>query len=393
MRNAVLSAWLTLGAGLALCVAGCGRKPTTEPDATPAPPTEEEAQAFGKQLEAAVTSGDREGAYRLFRMDDLLERSLSGLKVSESRRAKALASARKGESTAVVNEVLAEVRRGGNYRFLRVRTVGGRPHVLMRFISTENVGSYQEFLLARFPDGQVASEDFHVLHTGERVSQTLRRAFLEQTAAEEGGRSGKSEGKEKLFNDLLNQGLNKEGLAVFRLLPPEAQRDKVTLIRAATAASQVDEPEYLRLLGVFRKHYPDDPAIDFLSIDYFVVNKQFDQALACIDRVDNALGGDPFLQVRRAVVFFEAGRRTEARAAIKKAIEQEPTLQAAYWQRVTFALKEKNHADTLTWLKRVVERCGVALDRESMRGNADYADFVGSPEFVELWLWYGERKK
>ena len=76
----------------------------------------------------------------------------------------------------------------------------------------------------------------------------------------------------------------------------------------------------------------------FLSIGYFLSNKQYDEAPCCIR--PTALGGDPYLHVIRANTLLEA-KSTDGSAA-DKAIEQEPDLPEAHG-RIAAAAGEKNY--------------------------------------------------
>jgi hypothetical protein len=52
---------------------------------------------------------------------------------------------------------------------------------------------------------------------------------------------------------------------------------------------------------------------------------------------------------------------------------------------------EQNHADTLAWLKRIVDACAMKIDFNQMRAAPDYAAFVTSPQFAEFDDWYRRR--
>jgi len=99
------------------------------------------------------------------------------------------------------------------------------------------------------------------------------------------------------------------------------------------------------------------------------------------------------LLTMRGTLLAEAGRTGEARAVLEKAISQEPRLVKAYWARIQLALQEKNHDDTITWLKRIVVSFDAAITVERMKMSAEYAAFVASPQFTEFREWYKARKK
>src|SRR5262249_28440975 len=136
-----------------------------------------------------------------------------------------------------------------------------------------------------------------------------------------------------------------------------------------------------------------DPAVDIVSIDYYVLKKQFKEALDCVERLDKAVGGDPYLFVLRANLLLESGQFTDAIAAVDKALKQEPKLEEAYWSRITIALKEKKHGDTSVWLKKAVEELNLTLNEEEMRNTPEYQPFLQSPEYREFRRWYEKRKK
>jgi len=157
------------------------------------------------------------------------------------------------------------------------------------------------------------------------------------------------------------------------------------------AAGEIDEAHNFVAVEEGRRLFPNDPAIEWFSVNYFLVKKEYDKALRCIEAVENAVGGDPYLQAKRAQVFVDAGRLQQAKAAAEKAVELEPGLADAYWSRVDVAVKEKNHKDTLDWLKRVVEETDDEV--EDLTTAPEYGEFIKSPQHKEWLKWYADRKK
>jgi tetratricopeptide (TPR) repeat protein len=151
------------------------------------------------------------------------------------------------------------------------------------------------------------------------------------------------------------------------------------------------EADYLAGLETFRQLYPNDPAIDFISIDYFLLKKRYDEVHKSIDRLDKAVGGDPYLNVLRGSTSMEAGQFEEASRAMEKAIKDEPDMSKAYWARIGLSLQEKKHDDTLKWLQAIVEKCQVAIT--NLNEVPEYAEFVKSPQHGEWQKWYVIRGK
>ena len=236
--------------------------------------------------------------------------------------------------------------------------------------------NYHEFLLARSPDGQVVTEDMYVFLSGEMLTQTFRRFLLNFLASPEQGGAVQLRGPDQLYvkhareigkmATAIQKDRGKEALAIFRKLPADLQKDKVIQLIAIRAAQDGDEAEYLVELERFRKAHPEDVAIDFLSIDYHIIKKQYDEALKALGRADKAVGGDPYLQVIKGGLLIQAGRFQQARTTLEKAVKDEPKLIHGYWALVSLALEEKNHAETAVWLKKI-EESGLAEYRRPER--------------------------
>lgn len=401
--------WAVLAA--CLC-AGCGKKGPNPDDPGPAPPvaahvgpplTDEDYREFGRKLEKAVAEGDTAELGRLIRVMDLFERSISDLDLSASMRKGVMAGASQ-QSGQFAGQIAEVVKNGGSYTLVRVRTVDGRKKALFRLLFSEGGVNYHEYTLARYPDGLVGTEDLYIYLAGEPITQTFRRTLLGLLAGQDRGLVGRLSGPDQamaknvkvligMTTDIRN-GRFKEGLAAFRKLPPELQKNKVFQIFAIQAAQGTgDDAEYLAAMERFRRDHPDDPAAELMSIDYFTLKKQYDEVLKAVDRLDRAVGGDPYLDVLRSSALAEAGRFRDAAAAAEKSVKGNPKLPLAYWTRVSVALKEKNHKDTLAWLKKGVEAGVIRIDLDNIRTSAEYAVFAKSPEFKELTAWLAKREK
>jgi tetratricopeptide (TPR) repeat protein len=285
-----------------------------------------------------------------------------------------------------------------------VRTVDGRPRVLMRLIQGEGGLNYHEFTLTRYPDQQVAAEDVYIYVSGEPLTQTFRRLLLGFMAGQNKGVLAKLRGEEQVLSNHLGEitrlsamvqnGQNKEALDTFHKLPPELQKNKMLQLMAIMAASSTEnEKDYLVEMERFRTNHPNDAAGDLVSIDYFLLKKNYDETLRLLDRLDKSLGGDPYLMALKGTTLAEAGRFKEARASADKAIKDDPKLREAYWARATVSTKEKDHDETLKCLKILVEKLEPTLDPNNLLADDRFKDFVKTPQFSEFKKWLAGRAK
>jgi len=392
---------------ICVLVGGCKPKPTEVPAATPAPAvvngtpaTEDECKEFARKMELAVVQRNRASLDQLFALEDLVIRCLSDLSMTGSQRQSIVQGVKEqARKSTLAAQILADVERGGSFKLLRVREVDGRFRALFRLIGSDSGVTYHDFILARSPDGRVISEDIHLFTNGELISQSLRRILLPAVAELNKGSVANLRGADRTFLDnmpkflamgeAIQAGNKPEAVKIYKALPVEFREQKVMVFLYLSAA-EGDDIETTNAFELYRKLFPADPALDLLSIDYFRLKKQYENALRGIDKTEMAVGGDPYLHVMRANVLIEANRYKEALAALDKAIEQEPTLSAAYWSRILVSVKEKNHVDTLVWLKKLVEK--TTEEVADLATVVEYADFVKSPQHAE-WLKWNARKK
>lgn len=370
------------------------------------PLNEKDHEEFGRKLETAVAKGDKAALDQLIPITGLFELAIADLELVPKMRQSLMTEVEKSKSKfSFRDELLGEIKKGGKYTLLRTRMVEGRQRVTMRLTGSDDDLNYHEFLLRRDANGRVVAEDIYIFMTGEMLSSTLRRLVFNLLPA--GGAQGlleKLKGADQAYLNSLRDvmrfstaakaGRNKDAMAIYRKLPEELQNDKAMILMAIMVAQKADDDdEYLAGMERFRKAYPKDPAIDFISIDYYVLKKQYGKAIESIQRVEKAVGGDPYLQILTAVVLNQSGKAAEAKPLVEKAVQADPKLAFGYWVRVTISLGEKNHADTLTWLKKIVETGIAEIDADSIQKADGYAEFAKSPEFQKLKKWLAERKK
>lgn len=393
-----------LFAVVVLGLGGCekSKPPVTTSAPAPAarsvgkPLTDEECRAVGEQISKAVKSGDVAGFDRLIDWDAVNQASTSGIDAPEASRKnfiKGLDQARLG-GKGVANVIVEAVKKGGSYTLLRVHTRDNRPWLMFRLLLPEAGVNYHDLPLARRPDGKVKAMDIYIGLSGELLSQTFRRGFI-QALAQAPGNSliGRLTGSDQKYAKYLKSlgemgeaaraGQYARMMEIYKASPAELKKEKnVLLLRLQAAQNLGDDAEYSKSIEDFRAEYPNDACIDILSIDYYVLKKQFDQSLACIDRLDKAIGGDPYLEVLRAGAHIEQGNFAAARADLKKAIDAEPGLVDAYWSLVNVSLQDKNFDETLKTLRTIREKFGIEIG--DLTQVPLYKDFAASPQYQEF---------
>jgi hypothetical protein len=293
----------------------------------------------------------------------------------------------------MLGELLKTWQQGGSYHFLGCREVAGSREARFRMLLPSKGINYHFLRLAVAEDGSVRAVDWYIFLLGQWQSETLRQAFLPlaNTWAKGGAHLiAPAEGQFVThFHDIqaMVESYQKKDfeqvLQVYRGLPESVQRHKMPFALRLGAAQALHGDAQRQALDDFRKFYPNDAAVDLIVFDDLVAHKSFDKALAGIDRIDKAVGGDPHLKVVRAQVLQKQGKRAEALKMVEAAIAEEPTLKGAYYFLTHRALQAKDFAKTAELLTTLETKCGVKF--KDLTKVPAYREFVKSPEY-ETWL-------
>jgi hypothetical protein len=403
---------LTITLGLLLVAGGCARKKPNLDEGENAdspmpvaqfhhgkPLTIEECKSFAARLEAAAKSDKPQEVLALFDWESLFERSLAGINLSKRDRDATLKGMRESDGPSNLTKLILEaVNNGGSYRPLRVHDKDEGKRVLFRLVNAEGGLNYHDLMLARRPDNQARVIDFHVVLSGEAMSTTMRRMFLTVFSQTNKGLFAKLVGREQdlvkhlptwtKMGEESRAGNHQEVMRLFNTLPPSLQKEKPIQITRILSAAALGDELHQQALDDYEKHFPNDPSLDLIRIDSLILKKKYAEALAAVDRLDKAVGGDPYLDTLRANIHLESGKPEQARQPADRAVKSLPDLQQPYWTMVSISLKEKDHAATVKWLTELDERFD--LDLDNLKEVPDYADFIKSPEYKK---WAADRKK
>lgn len=282
-----------------------------------------------------------------------------------------------------------------DWRFLRVHQVNGEKRLLIRTSLKTGGFNYIDWITARDAQGQIHLVDFYSATSGELLSETLRRTYVQAATANDPGLVAKLTGKAKVLADnmkllikLFTDATAKNDALVvsdFNGLPPEMQKEKAYMILRIGALQRLNaNGELDRALTEYRQDFPNDPSVDFICLDQMVDQKEFGGALSAVRHLETFTGGDGFLNmVRGNILVKEGGKDEEAAAEYQKAIDTEPTLTNAYFQYIALTLKKQDFDVTARLLIQMHRTLHIQM--KDLRSVPAYGGFVKSPAY-QKWL-------
>jgi hypothetical protein len=398
----VLTAALAIAMGASSgCGAGSASKTAAQRVTPAAPikdvgakPTDAEVEQAANELIESIESGDVNKFNSIVDWSAVFAQATGGIDVPAEWKSGFERGFLKGldKPGGLFERMNAMEKSGGTITLLRVHEVDGRPRALVRAIDSDQGVDYLDFEMARRPSGKVRAIDVYVFISGERLTKMIRGFYLPLAANQSRSvveKLLKSESdmvkavsKLKSLADAVREEKPQEALAIYNALPPGAKKEKsVMLLRLQAAQAMNDDSVYLAAMDDLAKTFPNDPCVELTSVDSFVIRKDYVKALAAIDRLENSVGGDPYLSVIRARILVEEGKPDDAAKMAQKAVEAEPSLPDTHFCRLQVANGQKKYADMVKYLREYKDMFDDAL--EEIDSEPEFAGFAGSSEYKE----------
>jgi hypothetical protein len=251
--------------------------------------------------------------------------------------------------------------------------------------------NYHEVCLAR-RGGEPRAVDIYVHLSGERLSETMQRMILTMSPPPDASILSRLRGPDremmanlqtlKEMTQAVRGGDSARALELYRALPERLQRTKAILLIRLMAAQRLGEEEQLAAIDDFRESFPDDPSLHLVSLDALVLRKQFSEAHQAMTRLDEAVGGDPYLVGVRGNLYVMEGKFDQAETLATLLLAKDSRDLGAHWLQASIALARKDHPRTAELLTKIRDELGVPLN--DLEQIPEYADFVNSPEY-EKW--------
>lgn len=276
----------------------------------------------------------------------------------------------------------------GKAKFLRSRAMDGDTRLLYRLTDDGGV-TYFAFTVVPSDKGMKIT-DLYMTSLGEQLSELFGRMLLRAKQAEANNDQTFLQDTD-LYTKMADANKKGDAQEVLRLFDQlgNLKRERSANVIRLQAASSLEDPVLLdKICTEFIAQYPNDIAGDLFMIDAFFTMKQYDKAMAAIERVDQSVGGDPYLMFIRSGIHKLAGDDANAQKCLLVCIEQEPSLEEAANALLDRAINDKNFADTRKWLLHLEKNCGYQFE-PNLNDVEAFSEFKKSPEYQE---WLKEKK-
>ncbi len=360
-------------------------------------PSDEEALAWAKKVEETIQARDPSFLDQTFDFEAMGERAFAGLSVTNKSKGD-FVSGMKKKGMSFGKTIVSGLGTKGTWKFVRMLKRGDDKVAIFRATMEKGDWTYEELTLAA-SGGSTCFIDLVNHGTAFCFSRFVRELALSIAISEDKDLFERLKGEEaemaRHMTDLaaitkLNREQKwRETIDACKKLPEALQTSRTVLLIELVAAKKLGADEYRAALDICQKHLGKDPAFAVLSFGRALLDKDWTQALAAIDVLDKAVGGDPFMDYQRCEIHYAAGALDKAKEAGLRAVEKEPGLEPAQWALITIALKTKDWPGTVAGLGRL-EKQGVKL--KDLTKVPLFSEFVKTDEYAAWAKEHAEKK-
>jgi hypothetical protein len=267
---------------------------------------------FVETLEKSLVSGDLAGAEALVDRDSLLGRSTAslGIKDEDALREVFCDSTRRAWDERGVLRDYANSR----FRFLRVRTLGGRAGLLFRSSSRGAGMNYALVTVNEQNPGEYRVSDVFVVGLNEFLSSTLRRTYVNVCAGFLNGDAAQLPGVNRGYVEHINEvaavsrelqaGNYEKVLLTLRGLPEDVQRERSVLLMRMEAAEHVSVDERDAAFHAWLAAYPDEMELPLKFADFYVTHRRWNDAERVLRGLITRLGPDALIKMELGTVLY-----------------------------------------------------------------------------------------
>ena len=210
------------------------------------------------------------------------------------------------------DKIIRSIMDNGTYEFVNHYEKDNIHHLIFRLFSSEGL-NYHDFELIK-KGGKVLIADIYVYVTGETLSKTIGDLML----------TLKPENQQKEFEsikkirELVFNNEHQKAKNIYNKLSPELKSQKTVQIMNVIICAQLDESSYIEAIENYKTNFPGEANLYLILVDRYLLKKDYEKSLECVNKVDSLLGKDPFLDYYRALISNTMERPDESRKYLEQ---------------------------------------------------------------------------
>ncbi len=344
---------------------------------------------LGKKIENTLSEGDGDYINSIYDLEEMSKRFL--VNDTKSKKIKKYNASFYGgfsKSFNFGNIITTQIENGASYQYLKQIKEDNDYYLLFRLFGDGL--NYHKHLVKEI-DGELKIIDSYIYLSGEFFSDTFKNLYTGLLASQ-GLLSGKNNSNKESFKDLfkikeiktlLAQGKNDKAEKVYSKISEESKKQKIYKIIGLQLYSNLSEDKYNEAILDYEQAFPDDISLYLISIDGYIINENYDKALASINKLDELIGGDAFLNYLRGNIFYLKTDLESAEKNFLKMTKDYPEYMDSFDSLLSLYIEKNDNESAINMLDKMVNDFYIPkpLLFESLKEN--YKEFSKNEEVVK----------
>jgi len=300
--------------------------------------TKAEATQFAKEIEASVNTANEEFLNNIFDVATLNDKVNSFLSKSQKSTVqnmrKSLASGKIG------SQLIDEVEKGSSYQLVRQYEKNKIQHLIFRLYG-KGALNYHDYELVKI-NGKIKAGDMFIYISGSNISEIMASGIsaFDSIGGEE---TDKQIANIKKIKSLFAEGKFAAAKERFDEIPLSLKDKNFYQILNIQICKELSDSIYRNALKHYSNLFPDAPNVNLLMIDASVLDKDYSGALIAINKLDSSLGGDPFQDYYRGLIYKLMDNEKLALLSFEKLHANLPAFTQGNAELITMYLNEKEY--------------------------------------------------
>lgn len=350
-------------------------------------PAHADVAETGQALAAALNKRDIDGLMRQLDMDAVVRLATKDLGLGQEDRDRVRRGLPNGLRSNISISMKAIESGKGSAKYLRAGTRDGKTFALVRYDLGEQGIDYVEYYLT--PSFKV--EDWYVHSVAMLYSASARFDLATMLKTDSMlyaifGSKITTKADIKPFTDLRAQLTAQDYAGAYRTLesfPEGYKKSRQWALMRVTYGGRIDEQTHRAALRQLARDFGSDPELQFMLVDHYFFEQQFDRALGAIAALEKAVGGEDGATANlRGSVLIGAKRYNEAAAACRRGMQLENDYKAPFWCLVTVGLTTNNGKIAVEGLKAYERAFAVEFNLNELAALDEYKKIAATPEFA-----------
>ncbi len=294
------------------------------------------------------------------------------------------------EEFNIMRSITKQIFDTGYYNLINYYTIDNQYYLVYRLYNDGSI-NYHEYLLVK-ENNKFRIVDIFVFFTGEYFSKTLYNIFHETLEGYMGAGEMTTEQQSDIFGLKLMQihiknGDYQYGLNQYYRLSEKKRVTKQLMLYRILITQNLTNEEYSLALHDYKKLFPDDPSLYLLSIDGFIIQERYSEALLSIDTLNTIIGGDDFLDFYRANIYYMNGDLQNAELKYASLINNYPDFYMGYENLLYLYVEQEKNGQAVSVLENITRKFDYPKNQLIIEIETDLKKFSKSREFKQ-WKKY-----